>query len=210
VSHSPDRVEEFVCRAVQQCYDMLKQVYAGRDALNRYTLEEVIPEKSLKIALECGWLPETARTDSPDWRDWSSQLLTGRFSLGLDDSCTPDPYLFVAFPNAISGVKRSNVQAVVEGPRTKPAGDNRGKPGPKTGTEEGRLVAQIVARISDGRRWQDMLYEICEALDKEKVPCPKTWRAKSINSWSEAAETTDQRELGKKAISHRLEIARRT
>jgi len=64
-------------------------------------LEEILPKKALKIALECGWLPEAARADSPDWRDWSRQLLVGRFSrVGLDDSCQPDPYLFVPFPVA--------------------------------------------------------------------------------------------------------------
>ena len=88
VSHSSGRFEQFVCRAVQQCNDMAKQIYAQRDGLTLNVLKEVLPARALKIALESGWLPEADRAESPDWRDWSRQLLAGRFSRGVDDSST--------------------------------------------------------------------------------------------------------------------------
>jgi hypothetical protein len=210
VSHSSDRFEQLVCEAVQQCYDMLKQIYAGMGALNRYVLEEALPKKALEIALECGWLPEAARADNPDWRDWSRQLSAGRFSrVGLDDSCKPDPYLFVPFPIAASGDRTTDVQVVAEHPKTEPTGGKRVKPGPKAQTENARQVAEIVARIADGQRWQDKLDEICEALDEAKLPRPKPWRKKSINSWSDATDAADNRGLAKKAIGHHLKNARK-
>ena len=112
ISIHPDQVEHLVCKAVQQCYDMLKRIHARRGPLNKYVLEEALPEKAFHIALECGWLPEGARTDSPAWRGWIRQLLEGRFSrVGLEASCKPDPYLSVPFPVVASGGKAFVVTA---------------------------------------------------------------------------------------------------
>jgi hypothetical protein len=55
--------------------------------------------KAFHLALECRWLPEAARAENPEWQGWIEELLEGRFSrVGLEDSCIPDPYLFVPFP----------------------------------------------------------------------------------------------------------------
>jgi hypothetical protein len=88
-------------------------------------LEEALPEKAFHIALECGWLPEGARADSPAWRGWIRQLLEGRFSrVGLEESCKPDPYLSVPFPVVASGGKAFVVTAAAGKGGTK----KRGRP----------------------------------------------------------------------------------
>lgn len=108
VSHRPDRFEQLVCHAVQECYDLLKQIYARRGAFNDYVLEEALSENAFEIALECGWLPKGVRADDPKWRTWIRELLAGRFDrVGLGGSSKPDPYLFVPFPVAANSGERA-------------------------------------------------------------------------------------------------------
>jgi hypothetical protein len=108
VSHHPDRFEKLVCRAVQQCYDLLKQIYGRTGAFNNHVLEEALPENAFEIALECGWLPKGARADNPEWLAWIRELVSGRFSrAGFGDSRKPDPYLFVPFPVEADTSKRA-------------------------------------------------------------------------------------------------------
>jgi hypothetical protein len=118
-SNFPDRLPQLVCIAVQQCYDMLKGIYARRDSMNTYVLEVVLPEKAFRIALECQWLPVRARADSPEWQGWIKQLLAGRFSrVGLEDSSIPDPYLFVPFPVPADSGKDAAGQLTVGEPKS--------------------------------------------------------------------------------------------
>ena len=108
VSNCPDRLQQLVCRAVQQCYDLLKQIYYRTGAFNSYVLEEALPDNAFEIALECGWLPKDARADSLEWKAWVRELLAGRFSrVGLRDPHESDPYLFVPFPVAANSGDRA-------------------------------------------------------------------------------------------------------
>jgi hypothetical protein len=198
VSKSPDRSEQLVCEAVQRCYDMLKRIWHRRGALNRNALEKVLPEKTLQIALDCGWLPPGAHSALPFWRDWISKTLAGRFSrVGLADSCEPDPYVSVPFPVITSAQAE---------PKATPklAGQRPTKPGPRRDVDTARKVAEIVARVANGSPWKDCLENICEALDDELVPPPKPWRKRGIRSWCDALDSADDRGLAKKAISHHL------
>lgn len=204
ISIHPDQVEHLVCKAVQQCYDMLKRIHARRGRLNRYVLEEALTEKAFQIALECGWLPEGARTDSPEWRRWIRQLLEGRFSrVGLEDSCKPDPYLSVPFPVAASGGKAFLVTAAT-------GGEKRTKPGPKPDVQTALKVAAVVERVVEGRPWKSGLDAICAALDDAQVPRPKTWRNRKppIVDWVDAA--VSERDLAIKSIGHHLKNARQS
>jgi len=60
--------------------------------------------------------------------------------------------------------------------------------GPKVKVEEHRKVAAIVT--SYGNRWKDAeaLLEICERLDREKVPSPNKWLSLSppLRTWQKA------------------------
>jgi hypothetical protein len=81
-----------------------------------------------------------------------------------------------------------------------------GKRGPKTGYEDAARAAGIVARLAPEGDWEKKLDEICEALDAEKVPCPKTWHAKdrTCTCWADKIE----RPIVIKALKHRLGLAR--
>lgn len=87
--------------------------------------------------------------------------------------------------------------------------DNR-RPGPKRDVETAQRVAAVVAGVAQGLRWTDKLDEVCERLDDEKVPCPKTWKNRDpqVRNWTVAAAT--ERQLAIKAIAHHLKNARRS
>ena len=204
ISIHPDQVEHLVCRAVQQCYDMLKRIHARRGSLNKYVLEEALPERAFHIALECGWLPEGARTDSPAWRGWIRQLLEGRFSrVGLEESCKPDPYLSVPFPVVASGGKAFVVTAAA-------GGEKRTKPGPKRDVQTALKVKGVVERVAGGKPWKSELDAVCTALDEGQISRPKPWRNRKppIVDWVDAA--VSERELAIKAIGHHLKNARQS
>ena len=87
---------------------------------------------------------------------------------------------------------------------------SKNKPGPEPDVKNARKVAEIVAREAPSQRWQNRLDDICKALDKDEIPCPKTWvnREPPILGWSDVT-TPHDRELAKKAIAHHLAIARK-
>ena len=87
-------------------------------------------------------------------------------------------------------------------PKPYSGGRNRG---PKTDYENASRVAKAVARVAPDGDWRPKLDDICEALDAEGIPCPKTWRAKdrSCRSWV----TYPERDHAIKVIEYRLEVA---
>lgn len=80
------------------------------------------------------------------------------------------------------------------------------RPGPTPDVATAKQVAEIVRKVGEGQPWKDKLEDICEALDAEKIPCPKTWKKRETRSWTGAAAT--ERQLAIKAIAHHLKNAR--
>lgn len=91
-----------------------------------------------------------------------------------------------------------------QNPMSVPA--SKRKPGPKTDREAARRLRNIVQRIAASGSLNKKLKEVCEALDEDKIPCPRPWKDKDIPTWADA-EASD-RDLAIKAIKHRLKIAR--
>jgi hypothetical protein len=83
--------------------------------------------------------------------------------------------------------------------------ESKHRPGPARDVATAKRVAEIVRRVTHGQPWKGELDDICEALDEEKIPCPKTWKKREIRSW--AGATATDRQLAIKAIDHHLENA---
>jgi len=76
------------------------------------------------------------------------------------------------------------------------------KRGPKTGYETAERVAAVVKRVCPNGVARARLDDICECLDDEKIPYPKTWTTRGHRTWYDAfAERPD---LVAKAIKHHL------
>lgn len=93
-----------------------------------------------------------------------------------------------------------------------PAGDSLAagppaprKRGPKPDHDTAARIADVVARIAPSGDWRSKLDEICEALDEEHIPVPRTWRRnRKCREWIDC----DDRDLIVKAIAYRLGQAR--
>jgi hypothetical protein len=74
-SFEPDRQQQHVCVAIQQCYDLLKQIVVqdGGKFSSKYLAEE-LPTKVFGVALEAGWLPEAAANDPVLWKQWITEF----------------------------------------------------------------------------------------------------------------------------------------
>jgi len=82
------------------------------------------------------------------------------------------------------------------------------KRGPKADLENHAKVVKIIARFGETWTVEDNLREICEALDADKVPVPKTWAARTdgkSRSWRRAFENYPY--LVIKAIKDRCKMA---
>jgi hypothetical protein len=80
------------------------------------------------------------------------------------------------------------------------------KRGPRPDFDKATRVADIVARIAPDGGWRPKVDDICEALDEEQVPVPRTWRRKrKYRWWADCVE----RAIAIKAIEYRLKIAKR-
>ena len=78
------------------------------------------------------------------------------------------------------------------------------KRGPKPDLETASRVAEIVARVAPDGDWRPKLDDICDALDGQNIPFPRTWRRKrQCRSWADCCE----RDVVVKAIEYRLRIA---
>jgi hypothetical protein len=83
-----------------------------------------------------------------------------------------------------------------------------GKRGPKTDMENHAKVAGIVSPYGENWATEDNIFAICEQLDRDKVPIPKTWatlREHPARSWPRAL--AHHRDLVKKAIRYHCEVA---
>ena len=62
------------------------------------------------------------------------------------------------------------------------------KPGPKADAENHAKVAKIIRSYGESWTTDENLVEICDALDREEVPIPKTWpqRNPPSRSWKRA------------------------
>ncbi len=81
------------------------------------------------------------------------------------------------------------------------------KPGPRPDRETASRVHKVITQVAGVDRWKGKLDDICEALDQEAIPPPKTWRKRDppLRNWVDAA--TMEPGVAKKAIVHHLEIA---
>jgi hypothetical protein len=96
----------------------------------------------------------------------------------------------------------SKIWAVAESP-TKPGAQR--KRGPKPDVENHRRVQAVVNRFDDDWILDDNLLAICESLDAQKVPIPKTWSTRAdgrSHTWSRAFQNYPG--LVIKAIKDRL------
>jgi len=93
-------------------------------------------------------------------------------------------------------------------PKPVPAGTPRRR-GPKADLENHGKVLRIIARFGDTWTAEDNLRQICESLDEERVPVPKTWAtrkdAKSL-SWKRAFVNYPR--LVVKAVKDRCKMAK--
>jgi hypothetical protein len=87
------------------------------------------------------------------------------------------------------------------------SGPRRAKPGPKIDTEGALRVAHIINSIVTIDRWRANLETICDALDADGIPRPKTWRKRGLRSWCDAFDK--ERPIVTKALQYRLLIAKR-
>ena len=88
----------------------------------------------------------------------------------------------------------------------RPLGSAR-KPGPKADAENHAKVAKVI--LSYGESWttDENLVEICEALDREEVPIPKTWPQRDPPSRSWRRALANYPGIVIKAIKDRLKSA---
>jgi hypothetical protein len=101
--------------------------------------------------------------------------------------------------------------SVIEAPqpttdRAAPGTPQKPKHGPEPDYETAQRVAEIVMRVAGSGRWRSKLDDICAELDDQAVPSPKTWKQRGHGDWCDCL--VSERELVKKAIMHRLELAR--
>ena len=78
------------------------------------------------------------------------------------------------------------------------------KRGAKPDVQMASRVVEIVARIAPDGNWRAKLEDVCEALDEENIPVPRTWREREYRSWAACLE----RPIAIKAIEYRLETAK--
>jgi hypothetical protein len=82
------------------------------------------------------------------------------------------------------------------------ANTTRGARGPQPDIVNYLRVAEIVARIAPNGVWRPKLDELCEALDRESISFPTTW--KGCAGWADY----DDKSKAVKAIEYRLNQAR--
>jgi hypothetical protein len=75
--------------------------------------------------------------------------------------------------------------------------------GPKRDTENHLKLARIVDTFGDRWNESENLAEICDRLDKDRVPTPKTWQSRTPPSRSWARGFTNDPEMVRKVIAYR-------
>ncbi len=145
-SSDPGRFEYFVCRAIQQCFDLFKKTLTDGGSTPDYDImRTALPKKCFVIAIECGWLPEAALANGPVWQEWITQLLAGRFNRAWTDAepSEPDPYFCMPFPSKSGSEKIAVEEHASAQPR--PASDTADAPH----AESGSTGAAAATRLSE-------------------------------------------------------------
>jgi hypothetical protein len=94
-------------------------------------------------------------------------------------------------------------EPLIEAPPPKP----RAKRGPSTDYETAKRVAKIIARAGAGWSLSKKLDRVLQALDKARIPIPKTWKKKELLTWTDAGLNNKTRKLARSAIQHHRELA---
>jgi hypothetical protein len=76
--------------------------------------------------------------------------------------------------------------------------------GPKRDYETALRVQKVIAGITGGASWRSKLEDICFELDEQSVPCPKTWKKRGHDDWSDCLK---ERALVVKAIEHHRKVS---
>jgi TraM recognition site of TraD and TraG/Helicase HerA, central domain len=103
-----------------------------------------------------------------------------------------------------SGIWANAAAKDISGKQEKP----KRKRGPKPDVENHQRVAALIRRYGDDWILDDNLVQICEALDQQHVPIPKTWSSRAdgkSHTWSRAFQ--NYATLVVKAIKDRLKAA---
>lgn len=132
------------------------------------------------------------------WHEIGFGDVTSRYTGSIEHST------YRAFRASPEWQKYQDLLLAVAPDKAGPAGP-RTKPGPKRDVETARQVAEIVARVASSNR-PDNLVDICDALDEQKVPLPRTWHREGLRSWWDAVANHPDR--AKKAIQHHLKNSR--
>jgi hypothetical protein len=85
------------------------------------------------------------------------------------------------------------------------AGKNPGKRGPRPDFETAMKVDEVVTRLAPDGNWRAQLDAVCEALDEDRVRCPKPWKVKGHRTWYDCMIA--ERPLVIKAIGHHRKLA---
>jgi TraM recognition site of TraD and TraG len=126
-----------------------------------------------------------------------------------DDLPAEDPASANVPPEPATAKPRIPIWERKESPRRagKPAASKLGlprKPGPKADAENHAKVAKIIRSYGDTWTTDENLVEICETLDREEVPTPRTWPDRNPPSRSWARALTLYAGIVVKAIKDRL------
>ena len=163
ISTGRDQSERLICKAVQQCYDILTRSYSQRSSLSGYVLEEALPELTLNIAIDCRWLPPEARGDSPEWRVWVHELVAGRFSqVAIEEADEPDSFLIIPFPDGVGIAKGPTAQRPVES--AAPLHGDKLSKGKSTDNEATHRKA-VITPILKGKGWSVLDWALASGVD---------------------------------------------
>lgn len=158
-----------------------------------------VPSDVFSAAVEYEWV--TSGTERALARSWIRQSITDWRAEGLGPT---EPAKLTGEELASPPLQATTVSSP-DGDGERPS-EPRARPGPKTDIETARKVREIVKQVANGEPWKNKIDDVCEALDGEKIPRPKTWAKKGMRDWCGASATGC--ELVKKAISHHLKVAR--
>jgi hypothetical protein len=154
-----------------------------------------------------GWIPsqyvpisEAGRKVPDHLKAFSRNALAGRISYWQAEALVSE---VGPLPKSIQDEVIAISEGSSDGAEPKPTATGA-KRGPKPDYENPPRVAEIVARIAPDGDWRKKLDDICEALDKEDIPFPKTWptRDPPLESWQDGI--TLEPTLVKKAIEYLL------
>ena len=149
-------------------------------------------------------IPEAERKVPNHFKASTRNALAGRISYWQAEALVPE---LSPLPKSIPDEGTTITEGSSDGaePKATATGLRRG---PKPDYKNPQLVAEVVARLAPNGDLHEKLDAICEALDKEDIPVPKTWprRVEPLMSWQDGALEPP---VAKQAIKDRLKRAKR-